>query len=80
MPPATHPIAIVRSPGFDCYGARTTKRVYPGARDFHVETVREFYNRRGGVDDYEVASEAFATLSAALQAAGASMPPDRVAA
>jgi hypothetical protein len=79
MAPHT-PITIVRRPGFDCHGARTTKRVYQRSTGFVVQTTREFYNRRGDVDDYEVASETFHTLIAALHYAGATLPAAQVAA
>lgn len=80
MPRAADPIAIVRSPGFDCFGARTTKRVYARCAGFDVETVREFYNRDGGRDDYETETASFPTLNAALAATGAPIPAERVAA
>jgi hypothetical protein len=72
-----NPIAVVRSLQTDEYGAIRTSRVYARAEGFEVETVREFYNRSGGRDDYETASVWFASRDEALKAAASSVGSSR---
>jgi hypothetical protein len=65
-------VAVVREPGFDEYGAKTTHRIHRGADGYRLVTTREFYRRDGSVDDYDVTThpERFADLALALKAAG----------
>jgi hypothetical protein len=64
-----NPIAIVRDLNTDEYGAIRTSRVYARGEGYEVETVREFYNRSGGREDYEIATQSFASRDEALKAA-----------
>jgi hypothetical protein len=72
-------VAVVREPGFDEYGAKTTHRIHRRADGYRLVATREFYRRDGSVDDYEVTThpERFADLALALKAIG--VEPEGVA-